>query len=46
MMGYGNYSNYMIYGGWHFFGILMWVLVAVFLILGIIYFWQGIKGKK
>jgi len=39
----GNFYGNMMNGGWGPFGGLTWILVVVFLILGIIYFWKGIK---
>lgn len=43
MMGYG----YGAAAGWSIFGLLTWILVIVFLILGIMYFWKEItKSKK
>jgi len=39
----GNFYGNMMNGGWGLFGGLTWILVVVFLILGIIYFWKGIK---
>jgi len=33
-------------GGFGLFGSLIWILVVVFLILGIIYFWKNINQKK
>jgi len=42
MMGY--YSNMM--SGWGIFGSLIWLLVIVFLILGIIYFAKEITKKE
>lgn len=45
MMGY--YGNMMGgYGSFSFFGLLTWLLVIIFLTLGIIYFWKGINRKK
>lgn len=43
MMGYG-YGVGM--GGFGFFGLVTWLLLVVFLILGVVYFWKGINGKK
>lgn len=43
MMGYGYYSNMM--GNWGLFGILTWLAVIVFLVLGSIYFWKKINKK-
>lgn len=45
----GNYFNTMM-GGWMsssgLFGSIIWILVATFLILGIIYFWKEIHIRK
>jgi len=42
----GNFYGNMMNNGWGLFGGLMWILVVVFLILGIIYFWKEINRKK
>lgn len=47
MYGYGGYGGMM--GTWGFFGLLTWVALIVFLLLGIAYFWKEIskpKGKR
>lgn len=46
MMGY--YGNMMGggYGTFSLFGLLTWLLVTIFLTLGIIYFWKEINRKK
>ncbi len=54
MWGYGGYGGYggMMGGSlgtWGFFGLLTWVFLIAFLILGIAYFWKEInkpKGKR
>ncbi len=46
MMGFGGYGysgNMM--GSFGSLGFLTWILLVVFLILGIIYFWKGINKK-
>ena len=43
MMGYG-YGTMM--GGWGVFGLITWILVIIFLILGIAYFWKEINRRK
>ena len=49
-MGWGGYQGYQnMMGGAYgigVFGLLTWILLIVFLILGIIYFWQEIRKKK
>ena len=44
----GNYYGMMgaAWGGWSFFGLLTWLLLIVFLVLGILYFWKEINRKK
>ena len=44
MMGNWGYSGMM--AGWGLFGALTWLLIIVFLILGILYFWKEINRKK
>lgn len=44
MFGYGY--GMMGGGGFGFFGLITWLLLIVFLILGIVYFYRGINGKK
>lgn len=39
--GFGMMNN-----GWGLFGSLTWILVTIFLILGIVYFWKGINKKR
>jgi len=46
MMGWGGGGYSMMNNGWGFFDGLMWILVVVFLMLGIIYFWKEINRKK
>ncbi len=41
MIGFGAWNNMM--GSWGVLGGLTWLLVVVFLILGIVYFWKGIS---
>ena len=41
----GNYYGNMM-GGWGIFGLITWILVLAFLVLGIIYFWKEINRKK
>jgi len=41
--GYGNYGGMMI--GFQFWCLLTWLALFVFLMLGSIYFWKGIKKK-
>ena len=41
----GNFYGNMMNNGWGLFGGLSWILVVIFLILGIIYFWKGINKK-
>jgi hypothetical protein len=41
MMGY--YGSAL--AGWGIFGALTWILLVIFLILGILYFWQGLNKK-
>lgn len=41
MWGYGNMM-----AGWGFFGVITWLALIVFLILGSLYFWQEITRKK
>ncbi len=49
MMQYYFRNNPMSYSGefgfFGFLGLLTWVLLVVFLILGIMYFWKGINKK-
>lgn len=42
MMGY--YGDMM--GSWGLFGSLTWLLLIIFLILGIAYFWKEINKKR
>ncbi|KKQ24076.1 MAG: hypothetical protein US40_C0019G0002 [Candidatus Roizmanbacteria bacterium GW2011_GWC2_37_13] len=42
----GNFYGSMMNNGWGLFGGLTWILITIFLILGIIYFWKGISKKK
>ena len=42
----GNFYGNMMNNGWGLFGGLTWILVVVFLILGIIYFWKEINKRK
>jgi len=42
MMGYG-WNNMM--GNWGVFGLLTWILIITFLVLGILYFWKEINRK-
>lgn len=44
MMNYAYYG--MMNGGWGAFGLLSWLLVVVFLILGIAYFWKELNKPK
>lgn len=44
MMGYYGWGNMM--GGWSLLAFLTWVALVVFLVLGSIYFWNGIKKKR
>lgn len=47
MMG-GNWGQGMMgggIGGWGLIGGFIWILVIIFLVLGIVYFWKGITGK-
>ncbi len=52
MFGYNGYAGYGMMGGlgvWSFFGLLTWVFLIAFLVLGIAYFWKEInkpKGKR
>jgi len=41
----GNFYGNMMNNSWGLFGGLTWILVVIFLILGIIYFWKGINKK-
>lgn len=43
MMGFGGYGGAMV--GWGVFGLLTWLLLVVFLILGIAYFWKQLNKK-
>ena len=43
MMGYG-YGNMM--GSWGALGVITWGALVAFLVLGSIYFWNGISKKK
>lgn len=40
----GYYGNMM--SSWGIYGLLTWILLIVFLILGIIYFWKEINKRK
>jgi len=42
MMGY--YGGMM--GSWGVFGLLTWLVLIIFLILGIMYFWKEINRKR
>lgn len=42
--GYGMMGGFL--GTWSLFGLITWVALIVFLILGIAYFWQEIKKPK
>lgn len=42
----GNFYGNMMNNSWGLFGGLTWILVVVFLILGIIYFWKEINRRK
>ena len=42
----GNFYGSMMNNGWGLFRGLTWILITIFLILGIIYFWKGISKKK
>ncbi|MCL5003758.1 MAG: hypothetical protein M1352_00635 [Patescibacteria group bacterium] len=48
MMGNSGWGNMMngAFGSWSILGLLTWILVTVFLVLGIIYFWRGINRPK
>jgi len=41
MMGY--YGNMM--SNWGLFGLLTWILLIIFLVLGILYFWKELNKK-
>ncbi|KKQ23728.1 MAG: hypothetical protein US40_C0007G0042 [Candidatus Roizmanbacteria bacterium GW2011_GWC2_37_13] len=41
---YGNYGGMM--AGFQFWGLLTWVALLVFLVLGSVYFWKQIKKNK
>ncbi len=41
--GYGAYGSMM--GGWGILGAITWTALIAFLVLGIIYFWKGIRKK-
>jgi len=45
MLGNG-YGTMNWFGGVWIFGILIWVLLVTFLVLGIAYFWKGLNEKK
>ncbi len=45
MMRFGGWNN-MMGSSWGIFGGLTWLLVVVFLILGVIYFWKGISRQN
>lgn len=45
MMGFGNWNN-MMGNTWGIFGGLTWLLIIIFLILGIIYFWKGVNRQS
>lgn len=40
----GNFGGMM--GGFGLFGSLTWLLLIIFLMLGIVYFWKEINRKK
>lgn len=42
MMGY----NGSMMAGWGIFGLITWLALLIFLILGSIYFWKGIQKKN
>lgn len=50
MMGGGNQwgggLSGMMNNGWGIFGIITWILIILFLILGIKYYWKGLNRKK
>ncbi len=47
MWGYGGYGGMMDgFGTVGFFGLLTWVALIVFLVLGIAYFWKEINKPK
>ena len=45
MMGMFGYGNGMM-GSWSFFGILTWLALIIFLVLGSMYFWKEINRKR
>ncbi len=45
MMGFGGWNN-MMGNSWSIFGGITWILIILFLILGIIYFWKGISRQN
>lgn len=42
----GNFYGNMMNNGWGLFGGLTWILVVVFLLLGIVFFWKEITKEK
>ena len=44
MYGYGMMEGWG--GGFGLFGLVTWLLLIVFLVLGIMYFWKGLNGKR
>lgn len=42
--GYGNYGGMM--AGFQFWGLLTWIALFVFLVLGSVYFWKQISKNK
>lgn len=45
-MMYGNYGYNNMMGSWGIFGLVTWIALLAFLILGAIYFWKGINRRK
>ena len=48
MMRYQDDYGYMMVNGgyWHTLGFVTWVLVIIFLVLGIKFFWENLNKKK